>query len=79
MRHANFNWNLPEPTPSTDGSWKHYSWESINAALLMDLRDELQRLNQLLQCPAFVGIPERLREIARNTTPKKRSKKVTKK
>jgi hypothetical protein len=39
-RHKDVDWNLPQGTP-------HHSWESINAALLMDLRDELKASNQI--------------------------------
>ena len=41
------NWNLPEGTPTKSGGRSH-SWESIHAALLMDIRDELKQLNEAL-------------------------------
>lgn len=68
-RHKNLNWNLPEGNPT-------HRWDSIHAALLMDIRDELQRLNALLHCPNFTGMPAQLRKVARNTSPppKKRVK-----
>lgn len=68
-RHANIDWNLPEGTPT-------HQWSSIHAALLMDLRDELQRLNRLLQCSNFQNIPRTLRAIQRNTTKRKYTRKT---
>ena len=70
-RHKDVEWNLPDGSCKSDGSRTHM-WESITAALLMDLRDELKRLNHLLSCPNFVAIPATLRTIARNTTKRKR-------
>ncbi len=40
----------------------------------MDLRDELKRLNALLYCPNFTGIPATLRQISQNTKKPKRKK-----
>lgn len=47
----------------------------VNAALLMDIRDELKRLNGVLHCPNFLAIPFKLDAIKRNTT-KKRTRKT---
>ena len=65
--------------------WKNVDWifngdegatnvsiERIRAALLMDIRDELQTLNRLLSCRNFLDIPGQLRTIAKNTEKKKR-------
>lgn len=49
-------------------------WEEINAQLLMDIRDELKRLNSVLYCRNFLDIPHKLEAIRRNTT--KRRKKA---
>lgn len=43
------------------------TWERVDTALLMDIRDELQTLNKLLACRNFTGIPATLRAIQRNT------------
>jgi hypothetical protein len=43
-RRKDVDWNLPE----TNGG--PVSWEAINAALLMDLRDELKLIRGLLGC-----------------------------
>lgn len=62
--------------------WKNQDWQladDINnpanaaglarrqVAVLMDIRDELQTLNNLLACRNFTGIPASLRAIQRNT------------
>lgn len=36
-------------------------------AVLMDIRDELQRLNRVFACPNFLDVPRSLRRIAKNT------------
>lgn len=51
------------------------TWEHVQVAVLMDIRDELKKLNQLLHCPNAIDIPNILRAIRRNTT-KPRKKKV---
>ena len=45
-------------------------------AVLMDIRDELKRLNELLHCSNFITIPTTLRSIEHNTNkkPKKKAK-----
>jgi hypothetical protein len=66
-RKGHIDWSLPE----------NNSWEVIHAALLMDLRDELKKLNALLGCENFIAVPRILRSIRANTTkpkPKRRKK-----
>lgn len=64
-RYKNFVWIIPsEANPSFEGA---------QLAVLMDIRDELQRLNELLHCPNFVSIPPMLDEIVINTRPKRRT------
>ena len=48
--------------------------DGVMLAVIMDIRDELQRLNRLLSCPNFTAIPTTLRSIRRNTA-KPREKK----
>lgn len=73
-RHKDMQWNLPEGSTTTTGSRSHL-WESIHAALLMDIRDELKRMNEILHCSNFLNIPRELRSIRLNTAKKrKRSK-----
>jgi len=63
-RHKDKNWNLPTPAVDT--------WEQASAAILMDIRDELKRLNTLLNCPNFVEIPIILRGIRRKLPAQKK-------
>lgn len=70
-KHANIEWDLPEGNRSPDGSMT-YAWNSVHAALLMDIRAELRKLNTLLYCSKFTGIPSTLLEIKRNTTKQKK-------
>lgn len=61
-RHANVDWLLPE----ADERGEH-SWQSIHAAILMDIRAELRQINMLLNCPNTLGIPHTLKRIQHNT------------
>ncbi len=58
-RHRNTDWSLPDPIGTYD---------QAQTAVLMDIREELQKLNSHLRCPNFVSIPKELRAIKRNTT-----------
>jgi hypothetical protein len=58
--------------PAGNGSVE--TWEQAQVAVLMDIRDELKRLNGLLACPNFIGIPATLRSIDRKVTKPKRRK-----
>lgn len=60
-------WKLP----ATETFSRDYAF----IGLLMDLRDELQRLNNLLHCPNFQAVPRKLDQIRANTTkPRKRKR-----
>jgi hypothetical protein len=48
--------------------------EEARLCVLMDIREELQKLNRLLNCGNFLGIPYSLNKIAKNTTRKRRAK-----
>lgn len=49
------------------------TWENVQVAVLLDIRDELKRLNSLLYCHNTTAIPQILRRIQKNTTkPKKK-------
>ena len=50
------------------------TYESAQLAVLMDLRDELKRLNALLYCENFTDIPMILRKIQSNTSKPRHSK-----
>ena len=68
-RHANKIWTIGEQTGNVP------TWERVGIAVLMDLRDELQRLNRLLACPQFLSIPSKLEAIRHNTRqPRKRNR-----
>jgi hypothetical protein len=56
MRYKDANWILPE---------KLIHEAQVHTALLMDIRDELKRLNILLHCSNFTGMPATLRTISR--------------
>lgn len=61
-RHKNVNWTLP-----TSDSGAIETWQAVEIAVLMDIRDELQTLNRLLGCSNFTRIPQVLRRISSNT------------
>ena len=69
-RFKDTDWNLPL---GSDGRSVE-TWEQACLAVLMDVRDELKRLNAALYCPNFQHIPRTLREIKRNTTKRKKAK-----
>lgn len=68
-RRKDVFWNL------YTNSSGNLTWEQVNVAVLMDIRDELKELNRLLHCSNFVAIPTILRTIRRNTTKRRRNKK----
>lgn len=47
-------------------------WDGAKLAVLMDLRDELKKLNTLLHCSKFTSLPDTLRKIERNTRRKRK-------
>lgn len=48
--------------------------DQVTHAILMDIRRELRRLNNVIQCTNFIRIPAVLDEIKRNTKKRKRPK-----
>ena len=66
-RHKDANWILPELAPSEG---------QAQIAVLMDIRDELKRLNALLHCENFQAIPNLLRAIEPNTKKKPRARRL---
>lgn len=72
-RHKDMDWNLPEGVRDQRGARTH-SWESINVSVLMDIRDELKEINQVLRCSSTQAIPGLLAKIATNTKIRKRKK-----
>lgn len=60
-RKKNVDWVIA----GVDGT---ITWSGATVAVLMDIRDELKTLNQLLACPNFIAIPRKLDSIISNTT-----------
>lgn len=54
---VNVEWETPKNS---------FQWQHVEVEVLMDIREELRRLNGLLHCSNFVGIPATLKSIARN-------------
>lgn len=71
-RTKNWQWN---ESPDKAGN---YTWNQAIVSVLTDIREELQRLNGVLQCPNFQAIPRKLDRIGRNTAKRKRPKVVGK-
>jgi hypothetical protein len=67
-RLKDINWQ-----PGTDKGAAE-TWQHVQVAVLMDIRDELKRLNLLLYCTNFTGIPQVLRKVEKNTRKKRRAK-----
>ncbi len=67
---ANLNWRIQRTPQNTVAKC------DAQLAVLMDIRHELQRLNDLLHCPNFLSIPHKLDAIRCNTAkPRKPRKK----
>jgi len=65
-----WNWQLYE----SDGGG--FQSEQVTHALLMDIREELKRLNRVLQCPNFIAVPAKLDKIERNTRKRRKKRPV---
>jgi hypothetical protein len=55
-RRKDYDWNTGNPGTVM-------TWEGAQLAVLMDIRDELKKLNTLLHCYNFTTIPATLRGI----------------
>ncbi len=73
-RRKDRNWVVTDEQGNTYSDIK----EGVYLALLMDIRDELQKLNALLHCTNFVDIPNRLGQIVDNTRKRKYTRKEVK-
>lgn len=68
--HRNFSTDLTfQVWQNDDGTWPR---AYAQLAVLMDIRDELKKLNKLLYCSNFTGIPTTLRSIRRAMPTKRR-------
>lgn len=63
---AGKNWNINGIVDS-DGCLKVDSMTDVNVALLMDIREELRRLNAVFACRNFQEVPTILRRISNHT------------
>jgi hypothetical protein len=72
-RHKDADWDLP-----TLPNGRLKDWQYVPIAVLMDIRDELKRLNNVLQCPNFIAVPAKLDRIERNTRKKRKRRAVGK-
>lgn len=60
IRRKNFAWNVREK-----GQTANTTDMNRQLAVLMDIRDELQKLNSLLHCHNFTSLPQVLRRMDR--------------
>jgi hypothetical protein len=58
-RKKDLNWQVADE----QGQLLNITGGSAHLAVMMDIRDELQRLNRLLHCQSFINIPSRLQAI----------------
>lgn len=61
----------------TDHDGTITTWDQVQVAVLMDIRDELQRLNMLVRCANFTGMSMTLRAMHRALLARKRKRRRT--
>ncbi len=59
-RHKNIAWGLNEADKNNA-----VTYDTIKIAVMMDIRDELQKLNRLLECSNVSSMPRTLKRIDR--------------
>lgn len=69
QRHKDARWIIQY---NADGN---LTWAEVQTAVLMDIRDELKRLNAAIWCPNFQAIPTTLRRISRHVAKPRRKPK----
>ena len=67
-RCKDVNWEVHPTKPGGN----LYSQEQAQFATLLDIRDELKRLNELLHCQNFIGIPATLKRMDRRMAKKEK-------
>lgn len=72
-RFENRNWTFPVNSEGNITEWEH-----VSIAVLMDIRDELQKLNRVLACPNFQAMPHQISRVARDVAGLRRDLKKTK-
>lgn len=75
-RTKDLNWNVYGQASSTGITTN--SIDDKHTALMMDIRDELQKLNALLHCHNFTAIPTILRGIRAKLPARKPAKRAKK-
>ena len=71
-RHKNAHWKIEAGDPNADGGVTVHGY-TVMEAVLMDIRDELQTLVRIFQCPNFQGMPWDVKKLVANTRkPKKK-------
>lgn len=69
-RRKDVEWSI------TDAAGMVPTWERVGIAVLMDIRDELKRLNAAIYCQNFLAIPHTLKRISHNTAKPKAKRKA---
>lgn len=67
-RTRNIDWNVNLTKGSMRGGEWGVSQEAAHLCVLMDIRDELQKLNRVFDCPSTREIPKILKTIRANTS-----------
>ncbi len=72
------NWDPNLFVTVHDDGHETAGYQDLQVAALFAIRDELRKLNALLHCANFTGIPSVLKDIRRNTVKPKRKKRAPK-
>lgn len=70
-RKAGINWNVTDEAGNLHTAMR----DAVTIAVLIDIRDELMRLNALLHCHNFTGIPTTLKSIRHAMPVRRKAKK----
>ena len=68
----NVDWSISE---NDNGRYDH---DQVMRAIMLDIREELKRLNNVLQCPNFIAVPSKLDQIVKNTRKRRKPRVVGK-
>jgi len=68
------NWNVNTGITVEDDGSQTADTDTIIMCMLATIRDELRRLNSVLQCPNFIAVPAKLDRIERNTRKRRKPK-----
>lgn len=72
------NWNVNTSIRVDDDGSQTADTDTIIMCMLATIRDELRRLNNVLQCPNFIAVPSKLDRIERNTRKRRKPKAIGK-